>query len=235
MFVVTRMDDPSRFWNFKGQRAALSSRHVSCVKTNTQGFTLTEIAIVLGIIGLILGAIWVAAANVYNNLRITKATTELLEIAQNVRSLYAMDLSVDQGADMTGDPQPAGSFRTYLKAGIFPSDTLDTGNPATATQAFDPWDGNIDVDAVTINTPGDGFSIAISGMPQSACFNLIMATIGSNNIPGLAQVQVGFLPITQTIINFPTALSIATIAQQLCGSAPQSYGYISMAFIFHLK
>ena len=41
-----------------------------------RGFTLTEIAIVLGIVGLILGAIWVAAAAVYNNLRVSHADTE---------------------------------------------------------------------------------------------------------------------------------------------------------------
>src|SRR5271168_1816583 len=60
-----------------------------------RGFTLTEIAIVLGIIGLILGAIWVAAAAVYNNLRTSRATTELLTIAQNVRATYATSSTVD--------------------------------------------------------------------------------------------------------------------------------------------
>ena len=50
-----------------------------------KGFTLTEIAIVLGIIGLILGAIWVAAASVYQNQRIGHANTALLHTAQSVR------------------------------------------------------------------------------------------------------------------------------------------------------
>ncbi len=55
----------------------------------TRGFTLTEAAIVLGIVGLILGAIWVAAAAVYENMRTNRANEQILKVAQAVRSLYA--------------------------------------------------------------------------------------------------------------------------------------------------
>src|SRR5882762_1552401 len=81
-----------------------------------RGFTLTEIAIVLGIVGLILGAIWVAAAAVYSNLRTSKATTELLNIVQNVRALYATAGAVSPQADMAmsaAGTQGAGAARTY--------------------------------------------------------------------------------------------------------------------------
>lgn len=42
-----------------------------------KGFTLTEIAIVLGIIGLILGAVWTAASGVYANTNSTKVANQL--------------------------------------------------------------------------------------------------------------------------------------------------------------
>src|SRR5271170_6840773 len=67
-----------------------------------RGFTLTEIAIVLGIIGLILGAIWVAAAAVYTNMRTSKTTTELLDIVQNMRAMYATSGTIDPAANMNG-------------------------------------------------------------------------------------------------------------------------------------
>ena len=63
-------------------------------RTPIRGFTLTEIAIVLGIIGLILGAIWVAAAAVYNNMRVATANTELLQITQAMRAMYATSSTV---------------------------------------------------------------------------------------------------------------------------------------------
>jgi prepilin-type N-terminal cleavage/methylation domain-containing protein len=54
-----------------------------------RGFTLTEIAIVLGVMGIILGAIWGAASTVYANKKTTSALQEVLAIVANVRGLYA--------------------------------------------------------------------------------------------------------------------------------------------------
>src|SRR5580700_11353983 len=93
--------------------------HKAGRKKEERGFTLTEIAIVLGIIGLILGALWVAAAAVYTNLRTSKTTTQLLTITQNLRALYATSASVDATADMTTIPfstVAAGPQTTYIQA-----------------------------------------------------------------------------------------------------------------------
>src|SRR5882757_10048711 len=65
------------------------NKHSSTQRKPKRGFTLTEIAIVLGIIGLILGAIWAAASSVYNNLKANQAQQGILSAAQAVRSLYA--------------------------------------------------------------------------------------------------------------------------------------------------
>ena len=54
-----------------------------------RGFTLTEIAIVLGIIGLILGAIWGAASAVYSNKKNSDAEQGITASTQAVRSLFA--------------------------------------------------------------------------------------------------------------------------------------------------
>ncbi len=53
-----------------------------------RGFTLTEIAIVLGIVGMILGAIWVAQGQVSNSQKTAKAAGELLQIVSNYQTLW---------------------------------------------------------------------------------------------------------------------------------------------------
>ena len=85
-----------------------TARH-SKTKTLQRGFTLTELSIVLGIIGLILGAIWVAASAVYSNLHLATANTQLLQVTQAVRAMYATSVLVDPGADMTTGTQAGGA------------------------------------------------------------------------------------------------------------------------------
>jgi prepilin-type N-terminal cleavage/methylation domain-containing protein len=58
-----------------------------------RGFTLTEIAIVLGIIGLILGAIWGAASAVYEKSKIAQAEQGITATASAVRAMYATSLN----------------------------------------------------------------------------------------------------------------------------------------------
>src|ERR1700744_4410532 len=97
-------------------------------KARRRGFTLTEIAIVLGIVGLILGAIWVAAAAVYNNLRTSHANTEIIQVAQGVRTLMTTSNTVGAAGDLTG---------AMISAGLIPADSVTS--PTTATG---PWAGS---------------------------------------------------------------------------------------------
>src|SRR5271170_8075843 len=100
-------------------------------RETSRGFTLTEIAIVLGIIGLILGAIWVAAGSVYSNLRVSQAATETLIIVENFKSLYGGNRNgqAPNGTDITA---------MAISAGLLPADMIQTGN---TTYAMGPWGG----------------------------------------------------------------------------------------------
>lgn len=101
-----------------------------------RGFTLTEAAIVLGIVGLILGAIWVAAASVYGNMRVKRGSEQLLTIAQNVRQLMAT--STQFGGN---PPANTGTNITVgmLNKNVFPTDVLNAAGTATIT----PWMPNV--------------------------------------------------------------------------------------------
>lgn len=140
-----------------------------------RGFTLTEIAIVLGIIGLILGAIWVAAAAVYNNLRVSKANTAVLQIAQGVRSLYATSNNIG------GNPFAADLTPVMVNAGVIPSDLI---NGAGANSV---WPGGIT--AVSANAATDtAFTVKMTNIPRAACISLLTTVGGTNRDQGLVAV-----------------------------------------------
>lgn len=193
-----------------------------------RGFTLTEIAIVLGIIGLILGAIWVAAAAVYNNLRVSKTTTQLLSTAQGVRALYATSSAVDSGADMTLSTTDAKNY-TYTSSGILPSDTL-VGTKA----AVDVWQGAISIVSAKINTTSDAFAVEFDNVPTSACIALETGVSGTGRDPGLTQVtagKAGTLAITAAAALTSNVPVTASAAQTSCGANPLN----NVAFGFSLK
>ena len=122
-----------------------------------RAFTLTEIAIVLGIIGLILGAIWTAAARVYVNQRVNKAVTEVLTIANAVRATYSgKGIISSYSVDLTA----AG-----ISFGWFPQDMIQG---ATAVM---PWGGN-EVVVQADNSPG--------GAPMATnIFHIFIAATGT--------------------------------------------------------
>lgn len=142
-------------------------------KSRKKGFTLTEIAIVLGIIGLILGAIWTAASSVYANQKATKATTEVLSILQGVRTLYASQ-------SVTGDVDGTSETATYFTAGAFPSDM-----GTTAATLVNPWGGTVGVISGTYTTTGDSIIMEFSKVSNAGCANLISATAGASRDSGV--------------------------------------------------
>lgn len=136
-----------------------------------RAFTLTEIAIVLGIIGLILGAIWVAASAVYNNLRVSHANTQILQLAQGIRSLYS---SSSTTAGLTVD--------NLICAKAVPSDMIIAacGTPGTLDDAFAGG-----VTTVLPTTDGFGFQISMTGASRSNCDALLIQAAGLSRDAGL--------------------------------------------------
>lgn len=86
------------------------------LKTHRKGFSLIEAAIVLGIVGLVIGGIWAAASAVQENLRLSTATRELIAMRSNIQKLYYRQ-------DMSG-----ASMDSLLKAGVFPAEMVNGSN-----------------------------------------------------------------------------------------------------------
>jgi prepilin-type N-terminal cleavage/methylation domain-containing protein len=139
-----------------------------------KGFTLTEIAIVLGIIGLILGAIWVAASAVFGNQRLAKANTEILQIVQGARTLYAT-------SSVTGEANGTALTASLVNANVFPSDLV------SGTTGLTPWGGTtrLNVYSQTASVTGDAILIELTNLSTAACVGLLTGLTGSGRDAGL--------------------------------------------------
>lgn len=182
-----------------------------------RGFTLTEAAIVLGIMGLILGAIWVAAASVYDNLRVSTASNQLIQIVQAVRSMHATQNVVDANLSST----------LVGQAGGMPADMITRDGGGAINGAQDVWGGAVSVNPVSYNgTAGAAFSITFEGVPQGACSNFLVRNTGTGRDSGL--VGAGNAEATTTPL--PLTLSSAVDA---CSDTTATGN--NVVFTFRLK
>ncbi len=168
------------------------------------GFNLIEAAIVLGIVGLIVGGIWAAAASAYENMRQQTASKNLLAFAQNVRGFYA-----NSGATAIDT-----SVTNAITQGLIPSD-MRSG----ATAAVSPW-----ATAVTLDTGAIGgintFGVLFTGLTRQTCINLILRNTNASSGSGLIAVG-GTATIPTTESTFPITSAAATaLCSTATGNAP---------------
>lgn len=139
-----------------------------CGVMRRSGFTLTEIAIVLGIVGLVLGVIWFAAAMVYENNRTKKAVEQVLAITNNWCSIYgSRHVDVPGWTDITA---------MTIDLNFMPSDMIDEG---VTTQGRGAWPQSW----VTVsgNDFYNGIRVDYGGLTPSACSRLAMALFVNAN------------------------------------------------------
>ncbi len=144
-------------------------------RKSQRGFTFVELAIVLGIVGLIIAGIWVAAASVSRKNKETKAAQQLSEIVQNVRSLYSAQV------DTTGITTESMIFSGAIPAEMKKSDT----------EAINPWGGNVMVEVATAQR----IYISYFGVPQASCINLLMTTTVNPTEIGMVLSSAGAVPV----------------------------------------
>lgn len=186
-------------------------QHISQKK----GFTLTEVAIVLGIVGLILGSIWVAAAAVYKNMRVSTTSNQILQIAQSIRAMHATSLVIDTNV----------TTKALAQAGAIPKDMLD--NATDPTVARDVWGYNITINASqSAGTNGDSFTIQLPGIPRDACVDLLVRNTGAGRDSGLVKAGT-----TTTAIDNNSMPITVTSAVSACSSTTNN----TVEFVFMLK
>lgn len=191
-------------------------------KRSASGFTLIEAAIVLAIIGLVAGGIWVAASSVYENLRTSRASEQLLAAVQQIRSLHAT-----QGTIASGDVTVS-----LAQARVFPQDMFDS---STDTSPANPWQGAVLVYGVAAITGGlgPGFWVIYNGLPQSSCIDMVARNTGQGRDTGMVGVNIAAAAVTTTpsgLGNETAPVSVSTAATDCSAATGNSVG-----FLFRLK
>lgn len=131
--------------------------------THKSGFTLTEAAITLAIAGIIVGAIWWAAAAVSYAQKISRMQGQIQSIAYNIRTLYA------NKAGFTG-LLPRDATANLVGASVFPPDMIQAGAPVT------PWGTPL----IVIIQDAQSFWVrATTNLPTNVCGRILAGQVGA--------------------------------------------------------
>lgn len=169
-------------------------------KKMKRGFTLTEIAIVLGIMGLILGAIWAAAAAVYGSQRMNNASNQVAQIVQSVRKIYSTANSISPvSSNITGDLALAGQVPSGMLRGGF---AYAAGGAIATNYLVGPFPNGLT--AIYSTSDGNGFVISMSSVSQANCISLLTSIGGASRDAGL------FLAVAETPSAAPAIQAVAT-------------------------
>lgn len=176
------------------------------VMQSQRGVSLLELAIVLGVAGLLIGGIWAAASSANEAHRVNQTIEQIRQIVENIRTRYATAAQIPQ-QDFTTMTQ------TVATADVFPAETRlnPGGDPAACAVAtpcyfVHPWDsdgagstcnggtycvGSIGNLLVTMQgNTNSGFVLLLRNLPQAGCIKIASRFIDIRDDIGL--VAVGF-------------------------------------------
>jgi prepilin-type N-terminal cleavage/methylation domain-containing protein len=149
----------------------------SRVYTNKRGFNLIEVAIVLGIIGLVVGGIWVVAAKLRDDRRTEETYSGMVQglqrIKQEISPTVIRALIAAHGGTGAMDQINSWMFRTD----VFPSNWRDTNcqmiRVPFPVSGCSSWAG-LRLNSFVGGTGGGLFGMEIPNLPISACVKLLV-------------------------------------------------------------
>jgi prepilin-type N-terminal cleavage/methylation domain-containing protein len=142
----------------------------SAKRAGRRGFTLTELAIVLGIAGIVFAGIWAAAAAVSENNRINEAVQDLQTISGNMDTLYESHKLPCAASVMTSNA---------VSAGVIPSSMLigAAGAACTAGGVQQPWStasGDFAIYSDLLGAATQNFRVSFYNVPLGGCVSFLM-------------------------------------------------------------
>lgn len=217
-----------------------------CGDSKRRGFTLTEFAIVLGVIGSVLALVWTAATTTWEMARREQATEAVVTVANNMRALYSGQYAVPfigvksiipmlfkNGAIPNSMQRKQSS--TCSNVGNLCADTpwgaLSTSGGVDPNGTFQVCAWNFVIPATQFKCetaaagrlPSQFFGVHLSGLSQENCMKLATYLSGVSTLPGLMQVVIN----TKSVI--PTATPAT--AKTDCGTGTAN----TVVFIYRLQ
>lgn len=154
-------------------------------KKNT-GFTLTETAIVLLLISLVLGAVWAATGSVQQKAAVNQMIQNVSQIASNVSETY------------TGFPKAVVPIAFADKIKLFPSNILN----AAKNDTTNPWGGKYNLDFFSNAGSIRGFSVELTlpntievSYSQKICFDGATLLYGTGKNMALYSSLISNIPV----------------------------------------
>jgi prepilin-type N-terminal cleavage/methylation domain-containing protein len=163
-----------------------------------RGFSLTEVAIVLGIIGALTAAIWGVASNVYENNAVTTVVQQISKITGNIRDTYtALATWPTSGTCSTNGSNnwaavPTDVTKCFDGNYLFPTDMRNSAaQPGNSTMSH-ALSGTISIldETFTIANPVPTFRIKLFSLKPSACAKLLSQLPFNDASFGFVQVLV---------------------------------------------
>jgi prepilin-type N-terminal cleavage/methylation domain-containing protein len=187
-----------------------------------KAFTLTELAIVLGVIGIIIGGVWYGAANVQENARLASAETEISTITQNMTSLMQGGYNPGYGAGTNITPQ-------MITAKVIPS-WATAPAPNNLTTGSHPWYPNMLM--YWMSASPKTYRLSLYQVSMKGCVGLVnyamSCTAGQPGCPIDVVVAVGAATFSLTTLS--TATPMTTQIQNLCNNNNYNGGNNSVEF-----
>lgn len=155
---------------------------IDTLPSRNKAFSLVEAAIVLGVVGLVIGGIWVAASSTMDKFKRDNLISGLLQLVVNARNIIPASM-----ADST--------WKTIdmITTGIAPSSLL--GNCTTDGGGWgqdgicNSYNGSYGlgvapVGSVSYNAPNGALMLTVTNIPQAACIDLLtrVSSKGSNDL-----------------------------------------------------
>ncbi len=208
-----------------------------------KAFTLTELAIVIGVIGVILGSIWYYAGYANDQSRVAQSIQILSTMTDSVRSFYDGQSSITGGTGVVvpkllgANALPTNFIRSPLTNCV---NTACMDNPwGNRTSAGIDTSGTLRVCAWAYNTDtacnagaaSQFFAVEFTGLSYGPCMALLLGASNPDTVPGLVNVVVNTkYVLAQAGGSLPVA---SALAATLCTSATKYNNTIE--FIYSIR